>query len=48
MKEIDPLRFHSEVEEMYSWSDVAERPERVYNAILKTEKLPLVERLRRF
>lgn len=33
---------------MYSWYDVAERTEIVYDRLLDEERVPLIERLRRF
>eukprot|EP00158_Paraphelidium_tribonemae_P007847 Partr_v1_DN28379_c1_g1_i5_m79344 putative phosphatidylinositol glycan anchor biosynthesis, class A len=48
MNEIDPLRTHDEVKEMYSWVNVAERTEHVYHHILQAPTLPLIERLRKY
>lgn len=47
-REVDGLRFHEEIKRMYSWSDVAERTEKVYEKMLLGRKLPLIERLRRY
>ena len=41
----DPLATHAQVRQMYSWSDVAERTERVYADILDEEQPTFVERL---
>lgn len=41
----DPLATHHQVRQMYSWSDVAERTERVYADILEEERPTFVERL---
>jgi len=39
---------HEEVKQMYSWYEVAERTEVVYDRLLDEDRLPLIERLRRF
>ncbi|GAA5999057.1 phosphatidylinositol N-acetylglucosaminyltransferase subunit A/GPI3 [Rhodotorula paludigena] len=44
----DPLEAHAQLREMYSWSDVAERTERVYYAAMDVPRVPVVERLRRY
>ncbi|KAJ3196065.1 hypothetical protein HK101_010166 [Irineochytrium annulatum] len=41
---IDPYKIHNDIKSMYSWSDVAERTERVYNRIVNTKPTPLAER----
>ena len=41
----NPLATHRQVRQMYSWSDVAERTERVYADILEEEQPTFVERL---
>lgn len=41
----DPLLTHRQVRQMYSWSDVAERTERVYADVLDEEQPTFVERL---
>lgn len=43
----DPLKAHAQLKEMYSWSDVAERTERVYYDAMAVPEVPIVERLRR-
>ncbi|GAA99745.1 glycosyltransferase family 4 protein [Mixia osmundae IAM 14324] len=43
----DPVKAHEAIRTKYSWADVAERTERVYEAMLTVELPPLVERLRR-
>jgi phosphatidylinositol glycan class A protein len=48
VKTIDPYKMHEHVKNMYTWDDVAERTERVYNKIIREEKWPLIDRLRRF
>jgi phosphatidylinositol glycan class A protein len=45
-KDVDPFEFHREVREMYSWNDVAERTEKVYEEMRQTDALPLIDRLR--
>jgi len=46
-KEVQPAKFNDELKEMYSWVNVAERTEKVYDAISQTRHPPLIERLRR-
>lgn len=46
-KEVQPAKFNDELKEMYSWVNVAERTEKVYDAISQTRDPPLIERLRR-
>ncbi|KAJ3291010.1 hypothetical protein HK104_006377 [Borealophlyctis nickersoniae] len=44
----DPDVFHDRVKNMYSWSDVAERTEAVYESIMQVPRISLLERLQRF
>lgn len=46
--DFDPWAAHESVKTMYSWFDVAQRTEIVYDRLLREEKVPLIERLRRF
>ncbi|KAJ3268702.1 hypothetical protein HDV01_002355 [Terramyces sp. JEL0728] len=46
--EIDRHDFHGQVKEMYSWQNVAERTEMVYERVLEMDNLPLHERLLRY
>ncbi|KAI9322449.1 hypothetical protein BX666DRAFT_2022925 [Dichotomocladium elegans] len=46
--EVDPSRFNDELKDMYSWSNVAERTEKVYDMISQIQEAPLIERLRRY
>ncbi|KAL0091227.1 hypothetical protein F4703DRAFT_1971168 [Phycomyces blakesleeanus] len=46
--EVDPSRFNDELKDMYSWSNVAERTEKVYDSISQSQPSPLIERLRRY
>ncbi|KAL1928635.1 hypothetical protein VTP01DRAFT_2421 [Rhizomucor pusillus] len=48
LKEVDPSQFNDELKDMYSWSNVAERTEKVYDLISQTQEAPLIERLRRY
>ena len=41
-------KFHEQVKQMYSWTDVAARTERVYDHITKSRNLSLLERLKRY
>lgn len=43
----DVLTAHKQVRQMYSWSDVAERTEKVYRDVLEAEPPTMVERLQR-
>eukprot|EP01127_Copromyxa_protea_P012879 TRINITY_DN3391_c0_g1_i2.p1 TRINITY_DN3391_c0_g1~~TRINITY_DN3391_c0_g1_i2.p1 ORF type:complete len:470 (+),score=69.24 TRINITY_DN3391_c0_g1_i2:116-1411(+) len=47
-KDVDHYNFHKIVKESYSWYDVAQRTELVYDRICKEEVLPFIERIRRF
>ncbi|BGP24600.1 Phosphatidylinositol N-acetylglucosaminyltransferase GPI3 subunit [Rhodotorula toruloides] len=44
----DPLLAHDQLRQVYSWTDVAERTERVYYHAMSVPRVPLVERLRRY
>lgn len=41
-------KFHDQVKDMYSWTNVAMRTERVYDEICKGETVPLIDRLKRY
>ncbi|KAI7864557.1 GlcNAc transferase [Spinellus fusiger] len=45
---VDPSLFNDELKDMYSWSNVAERTEKVYELISQSQPSPLIERLRRY
>lgn len=45
---IKPSDFHAELKEMYNWPDVAERTVIVYDSIMASPPVPLIERFRRF
>lgn len=45
---INPSTFNDELKDMYNWSNVAERTEKVYSAISQSQTSPLIERLRRY
>lgn len=47
-KEVQPAKFNDELKEMYSWVNVAERTEKVYDSISQARDPPLIERLRRY
>jgi phosphatidylinositol glycan class A protein len=40
--------FHNQVKQMYSWTDVAQRTERVYDGISTTRSFALIDRLKRY
>ncbi|GAA6010786.1 hypothetical protein JCM11491_002945 [Sporobolomyces phaffii] len=44
----DPLYAFETLKDVYSWTDVAERTEIVYRNALEVERVPVVERLRRY
>lgn len=44
----DGMAAHEAVKSMYSWFDVAQRTEIVYDRLLREERVPFIERLRRF
>lgn len=43
----DPVAAHETLKRMYSWEDVAERTERVYEECFRVPPVPLVERFSR-
>lgn len=43
----DPLIACQQLHQVYSWTDVAERTERVYRGAMKVPRVPVAERLRR-
>eukprot|EP01114_Cavostelium_apophysatum_P009560 TRINITY_DN22723_c0_g1_i1.p1 TRINITY_DN22723_c0_g1~~TRINITY_DN22723_c0_g1_i1.p1 ORF type:complete len:451 (+),score=77.19 TRINITY_DN22723_c0_g1_i1:100-1452(+) len=47
-RESDPIGMHEDVKDMYSWDDVAERTQRVYDKMSRTAPVPLIDRLRKF
>ncbi|KAH8149312.1 uncharacterized protein LAJ45_06852 [Morchella importuna] len=48
MGRVKTEKFHEQVKSMYSWTDVAERTERVYEGICTGERVGLMERLKRY
>ncbi|CAI6336490.1 unnamed protein product [Periconia digitata] len=40
--------FHNQVKQMYSWTDVAQRTEKIYDAVSTTRSLALIDRLKRY
>lgn len=48
VRNVDPYEFHKEVRQMYNWHHVAERTEIVYDKIMETKPLPLMERLKNY
>jgi len=48
LKDFEPFKAHDRVKKCYSWFDVAERTEKVYDHIYNEDPLPLIERFRRF
>ncbi|KAK4513952.1 uncharacterized protein ATC70_005959 [Mucor velutinosus] len=45
---VDTTQFNDQLKEMYNWSNVAERTEKVYGFVYQTSNSPLIERLRRY
>ncbi|CAO3660206.1 unnamed protein product [Umbelopsis vinacea] len=45
---VKPATFNDELKDKYSWKNVAERTEKVYDLISMTQNSPLIERLRRY
>lgn len=43
----DPIRAHERVKTFYDWSQVADRTEKVYDAVLKSPQRELWERMQR-
>jgi phosphatidylinositol N-acetylglucosaminyltransferase subunit A len=48
MKKHDPFQAHERVKTFYSWEDVTSRTEKVYDAVLKSRQMDLMERIQRF
>ncbi|PVH97099.1 glycosyltransferase family 4 protein [Periconia macrospinosa] len=40
--------FHNQVKQMYSWTDVAQRTERIYDEVSTNRSLALIDRLKRY
>eukprot|EP00742_Colponemidia_sp_Colp-10_P004449 GILJ01004749.1.p1 GENE.GILJ01004749.1~~GILJ01004749.1.p1 ORF type:complete len:470 (-),score=50.19 GILJ01004749.1:157-1455(-) len=47
-KSISPHQFHMEVKDMYNWHNVAARTEKVYDRVMKTKRLQLIDRFKRY
>ena len=47
-EEVQPFKFHEEVKKMYNWHTIAERTEKVYDTIAKSESDSLVEKFARY
>ncbi|KAF8970447.1 glycosyltransferase family 4 protein [Flammula alnicola] len=43
----DPVRAHERIKTFYNWEEVATRTERVYDAVLKSRQMELMERIQR-
>ncbi|KAF8191135.1 glycosyltransferase family 4 protein [Pholiota molesta] len=43
----DPIRAHERIKTFYNWDDVASRTEKVYDAVLRSPQMDLMERIRR-
>lgn len=47
-RRINPMELHERIANMYSWIDVAERTEIIYNKIMKNKKVSFATRLQRY
>jgi len=47
-KNINSQKIHDRIKDMYSWRDVSARTEKVYNKIVKSPKLSVLERIKRY
>jgi hypothetical protein len=45
---INPEEFHAELKDAYNWPDVAERTVTIYESVVNSPPVPLVERFRRY
>ncbi|KDR68355.1 hypothetical protein GALMADRAFT_256998 [Galerina marginata CBS 339.88] len=43
----DPFRAHERIKEFYNWEEVSTRTEKVYDAVLKSRQMDLMERINR-
>ncbi|KAF8906762.1 glycosyltransferase family 4 protein [Gymnopilus junonius] len=43
----DPIRAHERIKTFYSWEDVANRTEKVYDVVMKSRQMDLMERINR-
>ena len=48
MKKHDPFQAHERVKTFYSWEDVTSRTVKVYDAVLKSKQMDLMERIQRY
>ena len=44
----DPFQAHERVKTFYNWEEVASRTEKVYDAVLKSRQMDLMERIQRY
>ncbi len=48
VKNLDPMKLHDEVKYMYSWPDVAERTEKVYDRMSRQEPSTITDRFKKY
>ena len=48
MKKHDPFKAHERIKTFYSWEEVTSRTEKVYDAVLKSRQMDLMERIQRW
>lgn len=44
----DPLQAHERIKTFYNWEEVTSRTEKVYDAVLKSRQIDLMERIQRY
>ena len=44
----DPFQAHERIKTFYNWEEVTSRTEKVYDAVLKSRQMDLMERIQRY
>ena len=44
----DPFKAHERIKTFYNWEEVTSRTEKVYDAVLKSQQMDLMERIQRY
>lgn len=44
----DPFQAHERIKTFYNWEEVTSRTEKVYEAVLKSRQMDLMERIQRY
>ena len=47
MRKHDPFQAHERIKTFYNWEEVTSRTEKVYDAVLKSRQMDLMERIQR-